>query len=281
MKNIIACIDGSPMTLATCEASAWVASKINAPLILLHALDKTTRPVVSELSGQIGLGSQEELLNELAKLDEARSKVALKHGKQLLEEAAEWVMNKGISHVVQLQRHGSLLESLIDLENELRVLVIGKLGEEQDSNKTIGSQLESVIRSIKSHTLVVNAPFSIPTSYLIAFDGSPTSEKLIEKAINTPLLLGLDCHLVMVDDFAEKSAAFEKAAIKLKNAGLSVHEDILSGSVDDALLKYQKDHQIGMMVMGAYGHSTLRQFFLGSNTTKVLIKSDVPLLLIR
>jgi nucleotide-binding universal stress UspA family protein len=128
---------------------------------------------------------------------------------------------------------------------------------------------------------VVNAPFSIPTSYLIAFDGSPTSEKLIEKAINTPLLLGLDCHLVMVDDFAEKSAAFEKAAIKLKNAGLSVHEDILSGSVDDALLKYQKDHQIGMMVMGAYGHSTLRQFFLGSNTTKVLIKSEVPLLLIR
>lgn len=281
MKNIIACIDGSPMTLATCEASAWVASKINAPLVLLHALDKTTRPVVSELSGQIGLGSQEELLNELAKLDEARSKIALKHGKQLLEEAAEWVMNKGISHVVQLQRHGSLLESLIDLENELRVLVIGKLGEEQDSNKTIGSQLESVIRSIKSHTLVVNAPFSIPTSYLIAFDGSPTSEKLIEKAINTPLLLGLDCHLVMVDDFAEKSAAFEKAAIKLKNAGLSVHEDILSGSVDDALLKYQKDHQIGMMVMGAYGHSTLRQFFLGSNTTKVLIKSEVPLLLIR
>ncbi|WP_122032243.1 universal stress protein [Aliivibrio sp. EL58] len=281
MKNIIACIDGSPMTLATCEASAWVASKINAPLVLLHALDKTTRPVVSELSGQIGLGSQEELLNELAKLDEARSKVALKHGKQLLEEAAEWVMNKGISHVVQLQRHGSLLESLIDLENELRVLVIGKLGEEQGSNKTIGSQLESVIRSIKSHTLVMNAPFSIPTSYLIAFDGSPTSEKLIEKAINTPLLLGLDCHLVMVDDFAEKSAAFEKAAIKLKNAGLSVHEDILSGSVDDALLKYQKDHQIGMMVMGAYGHSTLRQFFLGSNTTKVLIKSEVPLLLIR
>lgn len=281
MKNIIACIDGSPMTLATCEASAWVASKINAPLVLLHALDKTTRPVVSELSGQIGLGSQEELLNELAKLDEARSKVALKHGKQLLEEAAEWVMNKGINHVVQLQRHGSLLESLIDLENELRVLVIGKLGEEQDSNKTIGSQLESVIRSIKSHTLVVNAPFSIPTSYLIAFDGSPTSEKLIEKAINTPLLLGLDCHLVMVDDFSEKSAAFEKAAIKLKNAGLSVHEDILSGSVDDALLNYQKDHQIGMMVMGAYGHSALRQFFLGSNTTKVLIKSEVPLLLIR
>lgn len=199
----------------------------------------------------------------------------------MLEEATEWVIKKGLTNVEQLQRHGSLLESLIDLENQLRVLVIGKLGEDQSSNKTIGSQLESIIRSIKSHTLVVTSPFSIPTSYLIAFDGSPTSEKLIEKAIKTPLLFGLDCHFVMVDDFAAKSAAFEKAAIKLKNAGLSVHEGILSGSVDEALLKYQKDHQIGMMVMGAYGHSTLRQFFLGSNTTKVLIKSEVPLLLIR
>ncbi|MFS1903256.1 universal stress protein [Vibrio lentus] len=36
-----------------------------------------------------------------------------------------------------------------------------------------------------------------------------------------------------------------------------------------------------MMVMGAYGHSQLRQFFVGSNTTKVLSNSAVPLLLIR
>nr|WP_240472635.1 universal stress protein [Salinivibrio socompensis] len=34
-------------------------------------------------------------------------------------------------------------------------------------------------------------------------------------------------------------------------------------------------------MMGAYGHSKLRQFFVGSNTTKLLIESTVPMLLIR
>ena len=159
MKNIIACIDGSTFTFATCEASAWVAKKVDAPLVLLHALDKTMRPVVSELSGQIGLGSQEELLNELADLDEARSKIALKHGNKLLEEAKTWASKEGVSDVRKLQRHGNLLDSLIDLENEIRVLVIGKSGEESSINKTIGSQLESVIRSISAHILVVSEPF--------------------------------------------------------------------------------------------------------------------------
>lgn len=281
MKNIIACIDGSTFTFATCEASAWVAKKVDAPLVLLHALDKTMRPVVSELSGQIGLGSQEELLNELADLDEARSKIALKHGNKLLEEAKTWASKEGVSDVRKLQRHGNLLDSLIDLENEIRVLVIGKSGEESSINKTIGSQLESVIRSISAHILVVSEPFSVPNSYLIAFDGSPTSHKLIEKAMKTPLLVGLECHLVMVDDSGNKSAEFEQAATQLRDAGLSVNESVLAGSVDEALLTYQQQHQVGLFVMGAYGHSKLRQFFVGSNTTEVLAKSKVPILVIR
>ncbi len=281
MKNIVACIDGSTLTLATCEASAWVAQKVEAPLILLHVLDKTTRPVVSELSGQIGLGSQEELLNELVELDEVRSKVALKHGKQLLTDAKALAVSRGVDEIGTLQRHGSLLETLIDLECELRVLVIGKSGEDHSTSKTIGSQLESVVRSIKAHTLVVSETFVTPRSYMIAFDGSTTSEKLIEKAMNTPLLKGLECHLVMVDESGSKSTAFDQAAMRLRGAGVKVSEKMLSGRVDEALLNYQQQQQLDMIVMGAFGHSKLRQFFVGSNTTEVLVKSTVPLLLIR
>ncbi|MFS1903258.1 universal stress protein [Vibrio lentus] len=196
MKNIIACIDGANSTTSTCEASTWVANKVEAPLVLFHALDHSTQPVVSEFSGQIGLGSQEELLEELAELDEARSKIMLKHGNTLLEEAQKWALNQGVKDVSKLQRHGSLLEGLLDLEEELRVLVISSSGD----SHSVGSQLETVIRSIKSHILVVCEGFKLPDSYLIAFDGSPISEKLIDKAIQTPLLKGLDCHLVMIDD---------------------------------------------------------------------------------
>lgn len=277
MKNIIACIDGANSTTSTCEASAWVANKVDAPLVLFHALDHSTQPVVSEFSGQIGLGSQEELLEELAELDEARSKIMLKHGNTLLEEAQKWALNQGVKDVSKLQRHGSLLEGLLDLEEELRVLVIGRSG----NSHSVGSQLETVIRSIKAHILVVCEGFKFPDSYLIAFDGSAISEKLIDKAIQTPLLKGLDCHLVMIDDGGSKDAAFEKARVQLEESGIRVTAASLTGSVDKALIDYQQQHGIGMMVMGAYGHSQLRQFFVGSNTTKVLSNSSVPLLLIR
>ncbi|MEZ9997531.1 universal stress protein [Vibrio lentus] len=277
MKNIIACIDGANSTTSTCEASAWVANKVEAPLVLFHALDHSTQPVVSEFSGQIGLGSQEELLEELAELDEARSKIMLKHGNTLLEEAQKWALNQGVKDVSKLQRHGSLLEGLLDLEEELRVLVIGRSGD----SHSVGSQLETVIRSIKAHILVVCEGFKLPDSYLIAFDGSAISEKLIDKAIQTPLLKGLDCHLVMIDDGGNKDIAFEKARVQLEESGIKVTAASLAGAVDKALLDYQKQHEIGMMVMGAYGHSQLRQFFVGSNTTKVLSNSSVPLLLIR
>ena len=277
MKNIIACIDGANSTTSTCEASAWVANKVDAPLVLFHALDHSTQPVVSEFSGQIGLGSQEELLEELAELDEARSKIMLKHGNTLLEEAQKWALNQGVKDVSKLQRHGSLLEGLLDLEEELRVLVIGRSGD----SHSVGSQLETVIRSIKAHILVVCEGFKLPDSYLIAFDGSAISEKLIDKAIQTPLLKGLDCHLVMIDDGGSKDAAFEKARVQLEESGIKVTAASLTGAVDKALIDYQQQHEIGMMVMGAYGHSQLRQFFVGSNTTKVLSNSSVPLLLIR
>ncbi|MEZ9288971.1 universal stress protein [Vibrio lentus] len=277
MKNIIACIDGANSTTSTCEASAWVANKVEAPLVLFHALDHSTQPVVSEFSGQIGLGSQEELLEELAELDEARSKIMLKHGNTLLEEAQKWALNQGVKDVSKLQRHGSLLEGLLDLEEELRVLVIGRSGD----SHSVGSQLETVIRSIKAHILVVCEGFKLPDSYLIAFDGSAISEKLIDKAIQTPLLKGLDCHLVMIDDGGSKDATFEKARVQLEESGIRVTAASLTGAVDRALIDYQQQLEIGMMVMGAYGHSQLRQFFVGSNTTKVLSNSSVPLLLIR
>ncbi|MGF1850260.1 universal stress protein, partial [Vibrio lentus] len=155
--------------------------------------------------------------------------------------------------------------------------VIGRSGD----SHSVGSQLETVIRSIKAHILVVCEGFKLPDSYLIAFDGSAISEKLIDKAIQTPLLKGLDCHLVMIDDGGSKDAAFEKARVQLEESGIKVTAASLTGAVDKALIDYQQQHEIGMMVMGAYGHSQLRQFFVGSNTTKVLSNSSVPLLLIR
>ncbi|WP_028765671.1 universal stress protein [Shewanella fidelis] len=294
MKNIVACIDGSKLTLATCEASAWGAQKLNSPLTLLHVLDKAVQPVASELSGQIGLGTQEELLNELIELDELRSKIAFKHSKQLLDNAKELAITRGIDDVTLLQRHGNLLDTLVDTESELSLLVMGKSGEGHCNDRyaskhdakvgmgqIIGSQLENIIRSIKSEILVVSEHFSVPRAFMIAFDASEASCNSIEKVINSQLLKDLECHLVTVNSNGVANQKFENAAARLMQAGLSVTQRVLTGSVDEALLNYQQQQQLDLIVMGAYSHNRLRQYFVGSNTTQVLAKCSVPVLLIR
>lgn len=282
MTNIIACIDGFSYSQSVADLSIWTAQTLSAPLTLLHVLDKSERETEPELSGNIGLGSREHLLQELIELDEKRAKVALRHGKALLNELETKALESGFSDLNKLQKHGDLLETLLDMEQNIRVLVVGKSGEMNQSNtKAVGSQLESVVRTIKSHILVATGDFTPPDSYLLAFDGSEISQKLVEKALKTPLLKGMTCHLVMVEDANDKAVAFAKAAQKLRENGIVVVEASLTGEVHRAILDYQENNALGMIVMGAYGHSKLRQFFVGSNTTKIIVESNVPLLLIR
>lgn len=53
--NVLACIDGSLSSEAVCDYAAWASLQLGAPLTLLHVLDRTAYPGVSDLSGNIGL----------------------------------------------------------------------------------------------------------------------------------------------------------------------------------------------------------------------------------
>jgi len=60
-NTVIACVDGSPSTRPVCEYAAWAAGKLGAPLALLHVLEKSETPAVSDLTGSIGIDSREQL----------------------------------------------------------------------------------------------------------------------------------------------------------------------------------------------------------------------------
>ncbi|SJL82445.1 universal stress protein [Vibrio palustris] len=283
MQHIIACIDGSSYSQSVTALAAWAAQRIVCPLTLLHVLDDAKPEADIQLSGHIGLGSREHLLTQLAELDEQRAKIALKYGQVLLSDLEIFADKWDIAEVYKQQKHGNLVETLKEMADTTRVVVMGKSGElHQNDEKTLGSHLESVVRAIHSHILVSPSEFSqAPTSYVLAFDGSDISEKLVEKAINTPLLKGMTCHLVMVDD-KQTPKEFKSASHRLQQQGVTVIEAHLMGNVvADSVLKYQQQHDIGLIAMGAYGHSKFRHWFVGSTTTKILTNATVPLLLIR
>ena len=96
------------------------------------------------------------------------------------------------------------------------------------------------------------------------------------------MLHGIDCHLVSVkNNEPELESKFHKAAHALSEKGLNVTSTWLEGDIHSALTNYQQSQNIELMVMGAFGHSRLRQFFVGSNTLKMIEKSPVPLIILR
>ena len=57
------------------------------------------------------------------------------------------------------------------------------------------------------------------------------------------------------------------------------HALVTSASPADVLLEYVHQVQARLLVMGAYGRSSLREFFSGSVTRTMLRESPVPLFL--
>ena len=283
MNNVKACIEGSPQASAVCDCAAWASRQLDAPLTLLHVLDQQQYPATGNLSGIIGLGSREYLLEELAALDEKRSKLALEEGRMMLDAAKHRVVGAGVAQPEVRQRHGDLVESLRDLESDIRLLVIGKQGEDSGTDlQLIGSQLESVIRTLHRPILVTPASFSVPTSVMLAFDGSATTRKGVEMLASSPLFKGIPIHLVMVgEDTGDSRTLLESARDALVAAGFEVHIAIRAGEVEPTLHAYQAEHNIGLLVMGAYGHSRIRQFLVGSTTTSMIRSATTPLLLLR
>lgn len=284
MTNVIACIDGSRATLAVCDASGWAALQLDSPVILLHVLDKSAYPIELDLSGNIGLGTREHLLNEMVELEARRGKLALEQGKYMLQDAQMRIVEAQPAVVVEtLQRHGDLVETLLERESQARLVVMGRQGEQhQDQTQAIGSHLENVVRTLKQPILVVMDEFTAPTRFMIAYDGSVTAKKALDRVVSSPLLKGLECHLVMVsDDQSQATAELALVAESLMAANFNVVTAVCQGEVQAALEVYQVTHQIDLMVMGAYGHSRIREFFVGSNTTRMISKSHIPLLLLR
>jgi nucleotide-binding universal stress UspA family protein len=282
-KLVLACVDGSGISPSVCDAGAWASRRLSVPLKLLHVLDKSEYPTSPDLSGNIGLGTREHLLEELVALDEQRGRVALEHGKHLLEDAERRAADRGAREIAKLQRHGSLVETLLELEEQTRLLVMGRLGQRHENvAQAIGSHLESVVRTVQRPILITVQEFSEPTSFMIAYDGSDTAEQALKLVASSPLLKNFPCHLVMVDgDNQERRNQLDAARAQLDSVGFTVTTAILAGDVADALLGYRKENALDMIVMGAYGHSRIRQFFVGSNTTRMVSMSEVPLLLLR
>lgn len=282
-EQVMAAIDGSQFSTAVCDYAAWASLALEAPLTFLHVVDNHPQTADADLSGNIGLGSREHLLEELASLDERRAKLAQEQGRLMLDAAKDRARENGVAEPASRQRNGELVETLTELQQQIRLLVIGKRGETAHmATEHLGSNLERVVRSLHRPILMVPEAFTRPSRVMVAFDGSKTTRKGIEMIARSPLFRNIAVHVVIVGaEVADTRSQLDWALGALGDAGFEAHGEIRAGDVEESLRSYQQEHAIDMLIMGAYGHSRIRHLLVGSTTTAMLRHAGIPVLLLR
>ncbi|MDY6922863.1 MAG: universal stress protein [Pseudomonadota bacterium] len=282
MTKVLACIDASVYGASVCDHAAWAATQLGADLRLLHVLDRAPDAVPTDGSGSIGLGASEHLLADLARLDEDRARLRLGRGRAILEEAEKRVRGHGVAGVTTLLRHGGLVDTVHACEADARLVVLGKRGEHADFAKLhLGGSVEQVIRASRLPVLVASREFRPIRKLMIAFDGGASSRKAVDFLLSDPALTAYECHLVHAGRPKADDAHLAWARARLAEWG-GPHQVVERPGEPEAVIEaYAREEGIDLLVMGAWGHSPIRRFIIGSTTTAMIRIANLPVLLFR
>lgn len=285
MNKILACIDTRGNTDAVIDWAAWAAVRLECPLEFLHVLERHPEvAAVTDFSGAIGVDAQESLLKELSGRDEQRSVAMREAGRELLSHARSRASAAGAEHLDARLRHGDFIDTAIELQDDADLFVLGEHyhASAQERIRT-ERHLERVIRGVSSSVLVATAEaFEAPQRVVVAFDGSPGARRALARLAQHPLVAGLPVLVAMVaPDTTLARQQLEEAQAALQAAGVVAETELVAGEPQQVLLELVKRQAPALLVMGAFGHSRLRQLLVGSTTTSLLRLSNVPVLILR
>ncbi|PVB59877.1 universal stress protein [Labrenzia sp. 011] len=280
--TLIALVDGSKYSQSVCHYAAWIAKRIDATVKIYHVLGRRDGVDHQDLSGAIELGARSHILEELSELDTRRAKLAHAQGRAILEDAQAIIEAEGVTVETRL-RQGDLVETLLAKEDTGDMIVIGKRGEAADFAKLhLGSNLERVVRSSSKPVFVANREFSPVTNVLIAFDGGQSALKAVDYLARNRLLADLPVTLAFSGaETPDIRKALENARSILAAGGFDAEILVESGKAESTLGKLVEEKGFDLVVMGAYGHSRIRNLIIGSTTSEMIRTCKVPILLMR
>lgn len=287
MNTILLCSDGSAFADSIYRYGAWFAHQFQARARVLFVNDIRQRVVsTGNLTGSIGLGVQTQLLNELVNLEHEKAKLTKERSRLILKNAQEVLNAEGITNVELLNPTGFLVDCFHDYEDEADMVVLGKRGEAAEfASDHLGANIERIVRSSHKPCLVTPQSFTPIERLLVAYDGSKTGKRILSfLSNNAEGFKDKEIHLLTVarsESDEQRSQELTRAQNQLQNAGLTATTHLRAGDPEAEILQYAEQQQINLLLMGAYGHSRIRNLIIGSTTIQLLRSSKIAVLLFR
>jgi nucleotide-binding universal stress UspA family protein len=130
--------------------------------------------------------------------------------------------------------------------------------------------------------VVPEAPLPEGRDVILAYDGSMAAKRALRFFVDCGLHRDRTVHVVTVNDSGELAWELATAAAEelgQRGVAAQVRNVVSVLPVADALLEVARDVRAGLVVMGSFAHSRLRNFFRGSVTQQLVEKTTVPLFL--
>jgi nucleotide-binding universal stress UspA family protein len=281
MNKILVCTDGSAYSFVCYDYAAWLADRTGAALEVLYVSDlrQFEVPMVADLSGSLGVQPYQAVLSRLQEFEEGRAKAILEQARAHFAAKAPQI-SVNFTH-----KMGFLVDTFHEFEDRVDLIMLGKRGENANfATEHLGSTMERVVRASHKPCFVTSRAFKAVERILFAYDGSRSCQKALEFMATTSALRDLELHVVTVASPNEEEAALktlQAAEGVLRAAGCTPKTQMLVGAADNEISAYVEGCGINLLIMGAYGHSRIRQLIIGSTTTSMIRRCKVPVLMFR
>jgi nucleotide-binding universal stress UspA family protein len=275
VKKILVGLEGSTGTARATQLALEIAKADGASLVGLAIIDA---PAITAGSA-MGIGGSSYKHDR----DEALLTEAKQQARDVEQRFLEHARAAGVeARVVEVT--GKAAETLLaELEN----YDLGLLGRFANFRfETDASDMrtwDTVVHGATKPLIVVpEGALAKGRGAILAYDGSLAAKRALRLFVESGLARDRQVHVVTVNDsgaVAWEMATKASEALAELGVGAEVHNVVSVLSIAEALLEVAAKVDAGLIVMGAFAHSRLRNLFRGSVTQQLVEKTNVPLFL--
>jgi nucleotide-binding universal stress UspA family protein len=272
-----------PQATSAWEYAFWLAGKSGGAIHALAVIDIKSFeiPVLGTADGFMPsvvsppIAESQALMNELTRLARER-----------LDKFAAACSEKGLSCSTEVKTGipGDVIARQAIAHDVVVMSRTGYVRMAKSEDRTIDPLLSSVIRGSIRPVLVAGRTFPASgavKSLMVAFDGSIHSARSLTVAVELGAAFGIECILTTVAPTEESGLEIlESAESFLCHHGLTPKKKVVVGSKPSELLcDIVGTAGSDILIMGAYGHSPIREMIFGSTTARILSHCEATVIL--
>ncbi|MGQ9559365.1 MAG: universal stress protein [Candidatus Oleimicrobiaceae bacterium] len=277
VKRILLPVDGSEYTNSVVKHGVDLARRFGGRVRLLSVVDVR----IFEWVLSVGADGFVPVLPAPGYQEQSR-KLLEKKAQNVLDRCARVLESEGIPYEAETIG-GSPVEIICERAKQADLIVMGNRGEyARWATTMLGATLEAVTRHVTKPIMIVQQRFRTIQRIVAAYDGSEHANRALQLAGFFAERLGAKITVLNVADDPELGARLCAEGVEyLRAYQAEVDSASLTGRPDAAIVDFARTHNHDLIIMGAYGHSRIREAILGSTTVQIMRKSPIPVLMVK